>query len=313
MITAFLLLVPMLAQDPGDGLEEREFLALEEDFELLQKYSDADAVLEEGAKLLVGIIRFRKRYPDGKKALAALELLHNTHMTLGKRWMHSDEPDKGEASFNGAISACRELIDRVKVLQEAAETTEQIDTSERMRVFAEFLFFSSSFHRILALAEQESRQADLTEAVVRMEKEFRSFMINYDTWVWALDASIFMGRALEVLARSMGTEDFTTALRVWSRCFNFLAKARNLTGDKEWKVDPYVKSMSLRSTYHEIHARLAYADMLKEVGAPYRRELTRALDLGELIFTIYPRAVDTDPGRRIEKEIGLVKKRLLKR
>jgi hypothetical protein len=313
MITAFLLLVPIFAQDPAAGLEEREFRALEEDFERLQQYSDADAVLEEGAKLLVAIMRFRKRYPDGKKALASLELLHNTHMTLGKRWMHSDDPPKAEASFNGAISATRELIDRVKVLQENAETAEQIDTTEKMRVFAEFLFFSSSYHRILALAEQEGRLTDLNDSVVRMEKEFRAFMINYDTWVWALDASIFMGRALEILARAMGTEDFTTALRVWSRCFSFLAKARNLTTDKEWKSDPYVESMSLRSAYHEIHARQAYADMLKKVGAPYRRELTRALDLGEQIFTVYPRAVDSDDGGRIAEEIARVKKKLSKR
>lgn len=306
MLTALLALLAL--QDPAQ--EEKDYEALDRAHETLQKIAEVDAVFEEGTQLLLKIQEFRARYPKGQKSLAALELVSHVQITMGKKCLHAEQAAKAEGLFTAAVGAAREVVGRVKAMAEANRDSEKEEELERFRVYAELLYFSATFHLLLAVSEGEGRLGDLKERAAKMEEEFRAFMINYDTWVWALEAAVYMGRAVELIARRADPGNFIEATRAWEKVFEFLPKGRNLMKDKQWKADRFVRELSLKSTYYEMLARQRYAELLKAAGAPHERQLFKGLDLAEAVFFAYPDAGQTPVGKQILGEQARIEKAL---
>lgn len=306
-------LVLFLVANQDSAREETEFEELESRYERISKISDVEALLEEGAGLLLALQEFRARHPEGKKALAAMELSSNLQITMGKKCLHADQPARAEGFFEGAAGVARRLVERVARMQEENRDPNREEELERFRVYAELQVIAATYHVLLAISQDERRDADLRARVERMEEGFRSFMINYDTWIWALEGAVYMGRAIELVARRIGTGNFREATRSWEKVFELLAKGRNLMGNKQWQNDPFVTEVSLKSAYYEILARQSYSAMLKEAGVPYERQLFKALDLVENVLFTYPSAPSTPYGKQIKAEGDRIQKALQSR
>jgi hypothetical protein len=304
---ALLLLLPT-TQDPSQ--EEKEFDELEGRYERVSKISDPNTLLEEGASLMLAIQEFRARRPDGTRALAALELASNLQISMGKKCLHADQTSKAEGMFEGAVGTARLLVERVAKMQDENRDPGREQELERFRVYSELQVIAATYHVLLAISQDEKRDPELRARVDKMEEEFRAFMINYDTWIWALEGAVYMGRAVELVARRIGASNFIEAARAWDKVCDLIAKGRNLMASKQWKGDPFVAELSLKSAYYEILARQAYAAMLKEAGAPHERQLFKALDLAEAVFFAYPSAALTAYGRQIQAETDRIQKSL---
>lgn len=120
------------------------------------------------------------------------------------------------------------------------------------------------------------------------------FMWQYEQYLLAYDAFIYMGRACQLLAEY---SDRAEAEKWWTQCFNSVGKAKSLLTDKEAKKYENARELAVHSYYWEIKARIAYGDTKK--GAAATREYLKAAELANDLFRLHAPAKKEDMGKAI--------------
>lgn len=305
-----LLILFVLQDQPSWEDLEKEFDPLRRELARIEELREPEKILNDAALLSLKVRAFLKKYPESPHTLEALELLSNAHSEMGRALLRLGKAGAAEGEFRRALEACADLVRRTRRADEENRDPDQQARLELQRLYAGYLHIATEFYIARALSEQNGRLEDLRKHVAQMEKHFLRYMFRFDTQHWALDAATYMGRACRLLAEALGSKYYTDAERAWEKTFKYLRKGRELMNDPYWREREEVRRICLRSTYQEILARKAYADLLKKVGVPYRRQYLRAIELAERVFTAYPDVADTPDGKRIREEVACLRERL---
>ncbi|MBI2898923.1 MAG: hypothetical protein HYY17_01950, partial [Planctomycetes bacterium] len=117
---------------------------------------------------------------------------------------------------------------------------------------------------------------------------------QYEQYLLAYDAFIYLGRACQLLAEYA---DRAEAEKFWIQCFASIGKAKGLLTDPESRRNEAVRDLAVRAYYWEVKARLSYGDTKSGVAAV--REYQKAYRLAEDLFKIYPQSRKEDMGKAI--------------
>jgi hypothetical protein len=123
------------------------------------------------------------------------------------------------------------------------------------------------------------------------------FMWQYETYLLAFDASIYMGRGFQMLAETAEKEK---AEDYWKQAFMNVGRAKSLLSDKASKGNEAIRDIAARAILYEMKARLSYGDSKR--GQAGLREFATAARLAEDFFKAFPQARLEEMGRALQLE-----------
>jgi tetratricopeptide (TPR) repeat protein len=123
------------------------------------------------------------------------------------------------------------------------------------------------------------------------------FMWQYERFLLAYDAFIYMGRAYQLLAE---TSDREKSEDYWRQCFIYVGKAKGLLSDPEARKNETVREICTRALLYEMKARVAYGDIKR--GQTAIKQYADAAKLAEDFFKAYPNARFEETGKAVRLE-----------
>jgi hypothetical protein len=298
MTTMILLLVACFCQ--GEDLAK-----LAERGEKLEKIPSMEALLQEAKDLVDQLNAALQKNPQ---ALQAHEILAGVYQTVGKRYLLANDLTHADEQYLLSIKTSKELVDKVAALIAAAK--EDPDRSlEQKSLFAGYYYIVAIHDRAFALKSDPARRAELEKQVAELETFFKDYFNNHDTYFLALDGATYLGHCYQFLAE-LSVDRYSVADQYWSKCFNWLAKGRDVLNLRDMREEGDAHQVAARAVLHEIQARMAYSKQLKAAAGPWERQLIYAVNTAESLLSLVPPLRKTAMGQKIQAEADSAKKAL---
>lgn len=268
----------------------------------LEREGDSARRLEMAGAVAKEIEDYISKNSSNPRTIQAYSLLTDVYQLVGKTHIANKENSKAEEAFKKAVDVCRKLIDQLRSAFESEKNEDKKRELERQKMFAEYTYITAMFYQLDAFKGDPGRTGEMEETVRKLEKFFEEFMWNYEAYLLAMDASIFMGRIYQIMAEMLAGSDVGKSENYWKKCFMWIGKGKGPAENKEYREDVEVREICLRTIYYEMVARIAYGNALRQRSGPFKKQFEDAIALGDKAFKMYPYA-KTDPwGVRIQIE-----------
>jgi tetratricopeptide (TPR) repeat protein len=271
--------------------------------------------LEEKQKLLEKAIKdvdqFLKDFPNHPRRGEALSDIGYLYQTKGKSLMAAAKTDpakadEAEKAFASAEKLFLDLIAQLKKSPVAMPENPDKDPKgmaafeawEEKIMFAKYNYGTALFSHAETYRDNPAKHPDMKKLLLAMIKFFNDdFMWEYERYLLAFDASIYMGRGYQILAETSErekTEDY------WKQAFMNVGRAKSLLSDKANRGNDAVRDIAARAILFEMKARVAYADVKR--GQTAVREYGTAAKLAEDFFKMFPNARFEEMGKALQLE-----------
>ncbi|HYF01279.1 MAG TPA: hypothetical protein VEJ18_20315, partial [Planctomycetota bacterium] len=263
-------------------------------------------------KAIEGIEAFRKKFPGHRLAGEALSDIGYLYQSKGKALVAAAKADPGkldeaEKAFGAAEKLFLDLITELKKKpvtrpedDKNAAAIDAFHAYEEKLMFAKYNYALALFSHAETFKDNPSKHADMKRLLEAMNKFLNDdFMWEYEQYLLAYDAFIYMGRAYQILAE---TSDREKAEDYWRQSFVYLGKPRSLLTDKEARKNDAVKEIAGRAILFEMKARAAYGDARR--GQAATKQFSDAVKLAEDFFKQAPNSRFDDTGKAIRLEQG---------
>jgi len=262
-------------------------------------------------KAIEGIEGFRKKFPQHRLAGEALSDIGYLYQSRGKALMNAAKTDPtkladAEKAFGEAEKLFLDLIAALKKeekkMPEKPETQrkemEAFEQWEEKVMFAKYNYALALYAHAETFKDDPKKHADMKRLLEAMNKFLNDdFMWQYERFLLAYDAFIYMGRAYQLLAESSDREK---AEDYWRQCFIYVGKAKSLLSDPEARKNETVREICMRALLYEMKARVAYGDIKR--GQTGIKQYADAAKLAEDFFKSYPNARFEETGKAVRLE-----------
>jgi len=238
---------------------------------------------EEKSKLFDRAIKeietFRTNHPKHRRAGDALSDISYLYQSKGKALMTASKADptkteEAEKAFANAEKLFQDLIAALKKEEKKRpedpkkspkEMDAYIEWEEKM-MFAKYNYTTALFSHAETYRDNASKHPDMKRLLEQMVKFLNDdFMWQYESYLLAYDASIYVGRAYQLLAE---TSDREKAEDHWKQCFMNLARPKSLLSEADNRKNEDVREIAARALLFEMKARMTYGDIKRgQAGA----------------------------------------------
>jgi len=245
------------------------------------------------------------RYGESLSEVAYL-MQQKGKFLMGQGRTDPNAPKEAEEAYSQAENLFKDLIKalgerRVERPSDEKDTRgmQAYDEWDQKMMNAKYNYGVSLFAHAEVLKDRTDKGAQMKELLDQMVNFFeKDFMWEYERYLQAYDAFIYMGRGFQLLAES---SDGAKADDFWKKCFNYIGKAKGLLSDKELRKMEDVREVAERAYFYEIKARLVYGDTRK--GGMATKQYSEAARLAEELFKLLPK-LDDDMSKLIRLEQG---------
>ncbi len=262
-------------------------------------------------KAIEGIEGFRKKFPQHRLAGEALSDIGYLYQSRGKALMNAAKTDPtklpdAEKAFGEAEKLFLDLIAALKKNEKKMpenpekqrKEMEEYEQWEEKVMFAKYNYALALFAHAETFKDEPKKHADMKRLLESMNKFLNDdFMWQYERYLLAYDAFIYMGRAYQLLAE---TSDREKAEDYWRQCFIYVGKAKGLLSDPEARKNETVREICMRALLYEMKARVAYGDIKR--GQTAIKNYSDAAKLAEDFFKAYPNARFEETGKAVRLE-----------
>ncbi|MBI2932476.1 MAG: tetratricopeptide repeat protein [Planctomycetes bacterium] len=274
------------------------------------------AVIYDGA--INAMREFITAHPNHRRRNEAYSDIGYLYQQKGKSLMSDHaKSDQAEAAFGEAEKLFLELISSLKGKRPERpemdgggrkpagfdEKMAAFEDWEQRMMFAKYNYGISLFSHAETYRDKPEKFDEMKRILEDMVKYFEEdFMWDFEQYILAYDAFIYMGRAYQLLAETARGAQLAKAEDYWKKCFNFIGKAKSLMAEKSLRANEGVREVALRATYYEMKARTAYGETRK--GGAAAKQFIEAAKLAEDLLKYYPNARVDEMGRIIRIEQG---------
>lgn len=256
---------------------------------------------EEKAKLIDKAIKeveaLLTKHPNHPRKGEALSDIGDLYQTKGKALMAAAKVDpskaeEAEKAFAAAEKLFTDLIAQLKKDEKRPpedprkdpKAQEEYERWEERMMLAKYNYGVALFNHAETYRENASKHADMRRLLEKMIKFITDeFMWQYERYLLAYDASVYVGRAYQLMAESADREK---AEEYWRQAFMNLGRPRSLLGDPENRKSEDVRDVAAHALLFEIKARLAYGDARR--GQAAAKQYGDAARLAEDFFKMFP-------------------------
>lgn len=264
-------------------------------------------------KAIDAIEGFRKKFPNHRLAAEALSDIAYVYQSKGKALVGAAKADpakmdEAEKAFGAAEKLFQDLIASLKKNEVKLPEDPQKDTKglaafqawEEKMMFAKYNYALALFSHAETFKDNSSKHPDMKRLLEAMNKFLNDdFMWQYETYLLAYDAFIYMGRAYQLLAESSDREK---AEHNWQQCFVYLGKPRGLLTDKEARKNDAVREIAARALLFELKARASYGDIKR--GQQSLAQFSMGVRAADEFFKAFPNMRFDDIGKGLRLEQG---------
>ncbi len=262
-------------------------------------------------KAIKDVEQFLKDFPTHKRRGEALSDIGYLYQSKGKSLMTAakadpTKADEAEKAFTTAEKLFQDLIDQLKKEEKKLpddpaknpKAVAEFEAWEEKVMFAKYNYGTAIFSHAETYRDNVAKHPDMKKLLLGMVKFFNDdFMWQYERYLLAFDASIYMGRAFQILAE---TSEREKAEDFWKQAFMNVGRAKSLLTDKEARGNDAVRDIAGRSIMYEMKARMAYGDSKR--GQVATREYATAGKLAEDFFKMFPNARFDEMGKALQIE-----------
>jgi hypothetical protein len=254
---------------------------------------------------------FLEKYPNHRRRGEALSDIGYLYQSKGKALIAAAKVDptkmeEGEKAFAAAEKRFQDLIAQLKKDEKKLPEDPQKNPKgmleyeqwEEKLMFAKYNYATALFSHAETYKDNQSKHADMKRLLELMNNFLNNdFMWQYERYLLAYDAFIYMGRAYQLLAE---TSDREKAEDYWRQCFNYIGKGQTLLTDAENRKNESVRDIAARSLLFEMKARLTYGDIKR--GQTGLKQYSDAAKKGDDFFKLFPNARFDDTGKALRLE-----------
>jgi hypothetical protein len=305
-----------IVNSPGLSAEEKaegEYGLARINITMAERAESSDEKNKLFTKAIDGIEAFRKKFPAHRLAGEALSDIGYLYQSKGKALVAAAKADptkmdEAEKAFGAAEKLFKDLIDQLKKNEvKRPENPEKdpkgmaaFDAHQEKLMFAKYNYATALFSHAETFKDNPSKHADMKRLLEGMTKFLNDdFMWEYEQYLLAFDAFIYMGRASQILAE---TSDREKAEDYWRQCFMYLGKPRGLLSDKEARKNDSVREICARALLFEMKAKAAYGDVKR--GQTGMKQYGDAVRLAEDFFKAFPNMRFEETGKALRLEQG---------
>lgn len=270
------------ARDPRQAAEGRYGLA-RLNVLMAERADSPEERLRLGDLALRDLEGFLREFPAFPRRGRVLSDLGQLLQSKGRTLLGAGKVEAAGEAFRSATKLFQDLILQLQ----------KNPSSEEELMFAKYAYGTALFTQGEALRGPEARAP--LEASIKFFSE--DFLWQYESYLLAYDASIYIGRAFRLLAESAAPEKVET---FWKQSFMNFGRVRGLLGDKQARANEGVRDLVARGILQEMKARTAYADTKR--GATALREYAAAGRLAEDYFKVLPQARLEEIGKALQLE-----------
>ncbi len=269
-------------------------------------------------KAIKDVEGFLAKFPNHKRKGEALSDIGTLYQSKGKALVAAAKidptrMDEAEKAFGAAEKLFLDLVNQLKKEEpkrpedpvKDKKAAEAFDAWEEKVMFAKYNYATALFSHAETFKDTTSKHADMKRLLEQMNHFLNNdFMWQYERYLLAFDAFIYMGRAYQLLAE---TSDRDKAEEYWKQCFIYVGKAKSLLSDKDNRGNEAVRDIAARSLLFEMKARMTYGDVKR--GQTGAKQYGDAANLAENFFKMFPnmRFEDTGKALRLEQARALCK------
>jgi hypothetical protein len=264
-------------------------------------------------KAIDAIEGFRKKFPAHRLAGEALSDIAYVYQSKGKALVTAAKSDpakmdEAEKAFSAAEKLFQDLIgtlkkNEVKLPEDPQKDPKGLATFaawEEKMMFAKYNYALALFSHAETFKDNQTKHPDMKRLLEAMNKFLNDdFMWQYETYLLAYDAFIYMGRAYQLLAE---TSDREKADQNWQQCFVYLGKPRGLLSDKEARKSESVREIASRALLFEMKARASYGDAKR--GQQALQQYATAVRSADDFFKAFPNMRFEETGKALRLEQG---------
>ncbi len=261
---------------------------------------------------------FLEKYPAHKRRGEALSDIAYLYQSKGKALIAAGKADptklkEGEEAFGAAQKRFTALIAQLKKEEKKSpepgskdqKAIAEYEAWEEKMMDAKFNFATSLFSHAETLKDNPSKHADMKRLLEQMIKFLTDdFLWLYEQYLIAYEASIYIGRAYQLLAE---TSDRERSDEYWRQCFINIGRAKSLLSDKKNRDNEAVREVVGRSLLYEIKARIGYGDIKR--GQTGLKQYTDGAKIADDFFKMFPNYRFEEMGKllRLEQARALCK------
>ncbi len=271
-------------------------------------------LFEKAIKAILAFIN-NADFKDHPRRAEALSTIAELYQNQGKFYLGAGRSiDKdgtlGQGSFAEAQKLFKSLIDQLEKDRVPAPDTGTPEGDPKAVAFADWTlkmmtakynYGVSLFNEAEAYKGSPAKHPAMKKLLEAMNKFFEEqFMWDYEQYLMAYSAFIYMGRGQQLLAE---TSDAAAAEEAWKKCFNYIGKAISLLSDPENRKSEAVRGLALESAMYTVRAKIAYGDTLK--GGKASRQYQEAAKIaGDAMKVLPPTAAKESSGMLVRLEEG---------
>lgn len=239
---------------------------------------------------------FLKKFPQHRRRGEALSDVGYLYQSKGKALVAAAKIDPtqlepAEKAFAAAENLFKDLIAQLEKTKKARPSDEKdkaglaaFEDWEQKMMYAKYNFAISLFSHAETFKDTPSKHPEMKRLLEQMVSFLgKDFMWEYEAYLLAYDACIFIGRGFQLLAE---TSDREKAEEYWRECFTYIGKAKSLLSDPANRKNEAVRDIASRAFLFEMKARAAYGDGKR--GSAALQQFGAAAKLAEDFFRFFP-------------------------
>ncbi len=296
-----------------DQKAEGEYGLARLNIQMAERAESTDEKSKIFQKAIDAIEGFRKKFPGHRLAGEALSDIAYVYQSKGKSLVTAAKADpakmeEAEKAFGAAEKLFQDLIATLKKTEAKLPENPDKDPKglaafqawEEKMMFAKYNYALALFSHAETFKDNPAKHPDMKRLLEAMNKFLNDdFMWQYETYLLAYDAFMYMGRAYQLLAE---TSDREKAEQNWQQCFVYLGKPRGLLSDKEARKNDAVRDIASRALLFEMKARAAYGDAKR--GQASLQQYATAVRAADDFFKAFPNMRFEETGKALRLEQG---------
>jgi hypothetical protein len=296
-----------------DQKAEGEYGLARLNIQMAERADSTDEKSKLFQKAIDAIEGFRKKFPNHRLSAEALSDIAYVYQSKGKALVAAAKADpakmdEAEKAFGAAEKLFQDLIASLKKAEVKLPEDPQKDAKglaaftawEEKMMYAKYNYALALFSHAETFKDNPAKHPDMKRLLEAMNKFLNDdFMWQYETYLLAYDAFMYMGRAYQLLAE---TSDREKAEHNWQQCFVYLGKPRGLLSDKEARKNEAVRDIASRALLFEMKARAAYGDAKR--GQASLQQYATAVRAADDFFKAFPNMRFEETGKALRLEQG---------
>lgn len=298
---------------PPDQKAEGEYGLARLNIQMAERADSTEEKNKYFTKAIDAIEGFRKKFPNHRLSGEALSDIAYVYQSKGKALVAASKADpakmeEAEKAFAASEKLFQDLIANLK--KNEVKLPENFDKDpkgvaafqawEEKIMYAKYNYALALFAHAETFKDNTAKHPDMKRLLEAMNKSLNDdFMWQYESYLLAYDAFIYMGRAYQMLAE---TSDREKAEGNWQQCFVYLGKPRGLLSDKEARKSDAVREIACRALLFEMKARASYGDLKR--GQASLQQFATAVRSADDFFKAFPNMRFDETGKAVRLEQG---------